>query len=242
MIYDEAADLYDLQYEGYRDDIPFYLRLADELGGPVLELGAGTGRVTEALVRAGHAVVAVDAAPAMLARAAGRLAGAAGVELIEADMRSLDLGREFPLVVAPFNTLMHAYTLADQDATLAAVKRHLGEGGTFAFDLYRPHLGPTGVLRREPVWASVMEDADLFLVQEHDPEAQLVESVYYLDTRGEGGSVTRRRARLLQRYYHRFELERALRQAGFTQVRLFGGFDRSRLESESRLIVGVARP
>lgn len=240
MIYDDAPDLYDLQYAAYRDDIPFYLRLADELGGPVLELGAGTGRVTAALARAGHAVVAVDAAPAMLARAGRRLPEGATVELVEADMRELDLGREFPLVIAPFNTLMHAYTVPDQDRTLTGVRRHLVPGGTFAFDLFRPHLGQLGVVRREPTWAGLGEHIDLFLVQDHDPDAQLLESVYYLDVRSPDGAITRRRTRLLQRYYHRFELERALAQAGFGRVRLFGGFDRGRLEASSALMVGLA--
>lgn len=240
LIYDDAPELYDLQYEAYRDDIPFYLRLADELGGPVLELGAGTGRVTQALAAAGHAVVAVDASAAMLERAAVRLAGASDVELLQADMRALAVGRQFPLVLAPFNTLMHAYTLTDQDRTLASVVAHLAPGGTFAFDVYQPHLGPLDVVRREPSWAELGDGTELFLVQHHDPDAQLVTSQYYFDRRLPTGLIERRRAGLTQRYYHRFELERALSQAGFSRVRLFGGFDRSRLASESKMIVGLA--
>lgn len=241
MIYDDAPDLYDLQYAAYRDDVPHYLRLADDVGGPILELGAGSGRLTEALAKAGHQVVALDASSAMLARARERLIGL-DVELVEGDMRHLALGREFPLVLAPFNTLMHAYTVADQDLTLAGVRRHLAGGGTFAFDVFQPHLGPLGVLRREPTWSGLAAGAELFLVQHHDPEAQLVESLYYLDVEGPDGSITRRRSRLLQRYYHRYELERAVAQAGFSRLRLFGGFDQSRLLSTSMLAVGLARP
>ncbi len=242
MIYDDAPDIYDLQYADYRDDLPYYLRLAGDLGGPVLELGAGTGRVTEALARAGHEVVAVDASPAMLARARERLAGSGGVELVAADMRDLCLGRAFPLVLAPFNALMHLYTLSDQDRALGAVRRHVAPGGTFAFDVYQPRLGPLGVVRREPTWDAAGEDRELFLVQHHDPQAQLVESIYYLDEWGPGRPVTRRTARLVQRYYQRFELERALDKAGFGRVRLFGGFDKSRLLTESPMIVGEAGP
>jgi len=241
MIYDDDPELYDLQYAAYRDDIPYYLRLADEFGGPVLELGAGTGRVTEALARAGHQVVAVDVSPAMLGRAEERLRGLSGIELVPADMRSLALGREFPLVLAPFNTLMHAYGMKDQDRLLAGVKGHLATGGTFAFDVFQPHLGPLGVVRREPTWADLGQGADLFLVQHHDPEAQLVESLYYLDERRPDGTLGRRRARLVQRYFNRYELERALAQAGFGTVRLFGDFDRSRLLASSPMIVGLAR-
>jgi len=239
VIYDDAADLYDLQYAAYRDDVPHYLRLADDLGGPILELGAGTGRLTEALARAGHEVVAVDVAPAMLARARARVT-APNVRFVEADMRALDLGQQFALVIAPFNTLMHAYTLSDQDSTLAGVHRHLAQGGTFAFDVYQPHLGALGVMRREETWGELAEGTELFLIQHHDAEAQLVESRYYFDEVLTDGLVRRRTARLLQRYYHRYELERALAQAGFKQVRLFGGFDKSRLLASSLAIVGSA--
>src|SRR5690554_4147695 len=114
MIYDDNAALYDLQYAAYRDDVPFYTRLAHDQGGAVLELGAGTGRITEALLDAGHEVVAVDASAAMLERARDRLGPRAGLTLMQADMREVRLGREFDLVMAPFNTLMHAYTLDDQ--------------------------------------------------------------------------------------------------------------------------------
>ncbi len=241
MIYDENAALYDLQYAAYRDDVPFYTRLAFDQGGTVLELGAGTGRITEALLAAGHEVVAVDAAPAMLARAAERLEGRAGLELVEGDMRSVRLGRTFDLVIAPFNTLMHAYTLEDQDRTLATVAEHLAQGGLFAFDVYQPHLGALGVLRREPEWGDLGEGVHLFLSQDHDPEAQLVTSHYYLDERGPDGAVKRTTSKLTQRYYHRYELERALAAAGLGRVQFYGGFDRRRWEVAGPMLVGLAR-
>ncbi len=240
-IYDADAALYDLQYAGYRDDLPFYTRLAHDQGGAVLELGAGTGRVTEALAAAGHEVVAVELSAAMLERAGRRVQGRTGVELVQGDMRSVRLNRSFDLVIAPFNTLMHAYTLDDQDAALATVAQHLAPGGLFAFDLYQPNLGAMGVVRREPEWGALAPATDLFLVQEHDAENQLLTSRYYLDERGADGTVRRRTATLRQRYYRRFELERALRQAGLPRVQFFGGFDKRRLEATSPLLVGLAR-
>ena len=251
MIYDADAELYDLQYATYRDDIGYYLRLADDMGSPVLELGAGTGRVTAALARAGHAVVAVDAAATMLERAASRLAeaGLAGsVELVNADMRTLDRGRTYPLVIAPFNTLMHLYTLADQDAALARVRAHLEPGGVFAFDLYVPRFGPMGVVRVEPYWKDLHGRADatgalrndLFIAQEHDESNQVVTSTYYFDTVTVEGSLHRSVTTLRQRYYTRFELERALNQAGF-RLELYGDFTRSRFDDSSSLLVGLAR-
>lgn len=256
MIYDEFPELYDAQYLSYRDDLPFYLRVADDVGGPVLELGAGTGRVTESLARAGHEVTAVDASTPMLQRARERLE-ASGIEtgeggqvrLVSADMRELDLQRRYPLVVAPFNTLAHAYTLEDQDRVLSVVHSHLEEGGVFAFDLFVPRFGQLGVLRSEPSLAEPVRESlrghtagrvDLFVSQRDDPERQLLESTYYLDTVGQDGTLRRSVTTLLQRYFTRFELERMIRSAGFA-LTLYGGFDRSRFDSSSAHYVGLAR-
>src|SRR5436190_770313 len=74
----EDAALYDWEYRRRRDDVLFYRTLADERGGPILDLGCGTGRLTVPLLRAGHVVVGIDRAPAMLARAAARRADGAG--------------------------------------------------------------------------------------------------------------------------------------------------------------------
>ena len=246
-VYDHP-DLYDAQYAHYRDDLPFYTRTAEDYGGPVLELGAGTGRVTAALVRAGHEVVAVDSSSAMLERAATRLREAGlpnRVTLVQADMRTLNLERRFPLVLAPFNTLMHLYTVPDQDAALSAVRRHLAPGGAFALDLYNvfePNLGAMNVVRQEAEWRGVGgANAELFLVQHHDRDEQVLESRYYLDTVGGDGGLTRRRALLKQRYYTRFELERALSRAGFTQLQVYGGFDKRRYSHDASHLVVVAR-
>lgn len=240
-IYGARAALYDLQYAAYRDDLPFYTRLAHDQGGAVLELGAGTGRVTETLLQAGHEVVAVELSAAMLQRANERLAGRSGYSLVQADMRNVRIGRRFDLVIAPFNTLMHAFTLDDQDNTLTSVVEHLNPGGVFAFDLYQPNLGAMGVVRRESEWANLAPNTDLFLVQEHDADSQVLTSHYYLDERDADGTLRRSTATLRQRYFRRFELERALRQAGLGRVQFFGGFDKCRLEAASPHMIGLAR-
>ncbi len=243
MNYDPLAELYDLQYRSYRDDLPFYTRLAGDYGGPVFELGAGTARVAAALARAGHEVVALEPSLQMIARGKERLAaaGLTNVSYHQGDMRSVRLGQLFPLIIAPFNTLMHAYTLSDQDATLQTVRAHLEAGGCFALDLYTPNFGQLEVLRLEPEWAHVGgEDGDLFLLQTHDPDAQLLTSHYFWDTVGVDSLLRRRRSTLTQRYFHRFELERALLQNGFTQIQVYGDFSRGRFHTRAPNLVVIA--
>lgn len=240
------ADIYDLQYESYRDDVPFYVRLATDEAGPVLELGSGTGRLTEALLNAGQPVTGVELSAAMLDRAKERLAERA--TLLHGDIRNLAAtGLEpgsFRLCLAPFNVLMHLFTLDDQDACLRGVRELLEPGGMLALDLYLPRLGQTDVLRVVKEWSHVAGDGgQVLLLQEHDPLRQLVSSHYQIDSLTPDGFVRRRQVSLQQRYYQPFELERALRAAGFGQIRLYGGFDRSRLEADSsQLVVTCRRP
>ncbi len=243
MNYDSLAELYDLQYQNYRDDLPFYTRLADDYGGPVLELGAGTARVSAALARAGYEVVALEPSRKMIERGQVRLKAQNlnGVTYVQNDMRSARLNRQFPLVIAPFNTLMHLYTLSEQDAALQTVKTHLAPGGRFAFDLYTPNFGELNVLRLEPEWNHVGgENSELFLLQTHDPDTQTLNSHYFLDTTDETGILRRQRSTLTQRYFYRFELERTLQQNGFTHLQLFGSFERGRYHAGAPHLVVVA--
>jgi len=244
MDYDPLVELYELQYANYRDDIPFYLRLADDFGSPILELGAGTGRVTAALARAGHQITAVDLSGEMLQKAKAYLTAEdaiSQVDLKQADMRHFRTEQKFPLVIAPFNTLMHAYTIKDQDQTLATVKHHLEDGGHFAFDLYNPNFNELNVLRREAEWQNLDgENSELFILQEDDPDRQILTSTYYLDKTDSEGVVRRKRYQLQQRYYHRFEIERALNSAGFKQLTLYGNFSKDRYTSKSSHLLAIA--
>lgn len=234
MDYNSIAQFYALQYADYTDDLEFYLRLAQDYGGPVLELGAGTGRVTKALVQAGIGVVALELAEQMMRL--GQAATGERAEWIKGDMRSLELERQFPLVIAPFNALMHLYSLEDQDRTLRGVVQHLAAGGRLAFDLYNPaHIEAPGVFRYEGRYPGGLE---VFLRQEHHAAAQTLVTHYYLDQIVEG-RVHRHNHTLTQRYFTRYEVERWLRAFGF-RYRLWGGFHGQKYQADSPVMAFVA--
>jgi SAM-dependent methyltransferase len=242
-LYDDAL-LYDLVHHDYRDDLEFYRRLARDAGGPVLELGAGSGRVSHALARAGVEVVAVEPAPAMRTRGeeqAAALGLSERVHYVDADMRSLTLAGRYPLIIAPFNGLMHLPNLDDQDAALASVVDHLTPGGLFACDLYAPRFLPDGQPRAESVRLPDGRAADLWTFQQHDPLRQRIITEHRLDELDREGRVHRRRARLEQRYFGRYEFERALRCAGLADLRVYGDFARGPVTATSHQWVFVAR-
>jgi SAM-dependent methyltransferase len=141
----EDGRYYDQAYRRRRHDVRFYTGLAVESGGPVLELGAGTGRVALAIAKAGIDVVGIEPMEPMLEQARERLArlpraARDRVELRKGDVERLRLRRKFPLVIAPFNVWMHLYAREDIERGFATVRHHLETGGRFAFDVLLPDL------------------------------------------------------------------------------------------------------
>jgi SAM-dependent methyltransferase len=139
----EDAALYDWEYRRRRDDVRFYRMLADERGGPVLDLGCGTGRLMVPLLGDGHVVIGVDHAPAMLARAAARVARLRAAArrralLVRGDLRALAFAPRFAFAIAAFHGVQHLVTDADLLAFLRRARAALIPGGWLAFDVFAP--------------------------------------------------------------------------------------------------------
>jgi SAM-dependent methyltransferase len=132
---------FDLLYGGQLDGaaLAFWGEQARLGGGPVLELACGTGRLTVALARDGHAATGLDQAPSMLAEARRRAAEAGvAVAWVQADMVRFELGRRFGLIILTGNSLCHLLDLPAIEGCLASVRRHLAPGGRFVIDVFVP--------------------------------------------------------------------------------------------------------
>jgi len=132
------ADRYDEWSAEMTEDVPFYVELARETDGPLVELAVGSGRVAIPVAEAtGRAVLGIDTSPAMLAQARER-AAAAGVELElrEGDMRDLELDHPAGLVYCPFRGLLHLPTWADRRRVFERVAASLRPGGRFAWNAF----------------------------------------------------------------------------------------------------------
>jgi SAM-dependent methyltransferase len=122
---------HDLECGAYEDDLPLWRALAGETGGVVLDVGAGTGRVSLDLAAGGVSVVALDADAALLAALERRAAGLA-VETVVADARDFVLGRRFSLVLVPMQTLQLLGGPTGRAAFLRCALDHLEPGGVLA--------------------------------------------------------------------------------------------------------------
>ncbi len=187
-------------------DVRFYVRLA-RAAERVLELGAGRGRVTLPMARAGARVVAVDLSTVLVAELADALRGEAlevrrRVVVKRGDMRSLKLGQTFPLVVAPSDTFCHLYSRADVEGFLSSVRAHLAPEGRLVFDLSMPRL-PRLDDSNESVSADQRTD--------YDAMAQV------LSTWGESQGKS---LQLARRLFFPRELELLLAHGGFGAVRV----------------------
>lgn len=251
--YDDAA-LYDHEYRRRRQDVSFYRQLAREtLGGPgrILELACGSGRVTTALLRDGHEVVGLDLSPAMLERAASRVArlgraARARATLLQGDVRDFSLGERFPLVIMAFNSFEHLYTRVEVAACLARVRAHLAEGGRFAFDVQNPNLD---WLVRDPSrrWARTIfrhpttgKRMAYSTNHVYDPVSQIaVIRIYYdpVDDADQPSQVVV----LSQRKFFPAELEALVTHAGFTVEQRYGDFAGEPLSGDAESQVLVCR-
>lgn len=137
--YDRLGRRYDAWCRSVTEDIAFYVDLALASGGPVLEVGVGSGRVAVPMAIAGVRVVGIDSSPVMLELARERAAPhGVALELVEADMRDLpDLGA-FALVTVPFRAFLHLRDDEERLAVLRALRERLRPGGTLAFDVFHP--------------------------------------------------------------------------------------------------------
>jgi SAM-dependent methyltransferase len=125
---------HDLECGGYDVDLPLWRELADREGSPVLDVGAGTGRVALDLARRGREVVALDRNAELLGALRER-AGGLPVTAVEADARDFDVGRRFPLIVVPMQTIQLLGGPDGRARFLRCAREHLAPGGLLAVAL-----------------------------------------------------------------------------------------------------------
>jgi len=224
--YEAFAEIYDDWASHMTEDGPFYVELARETDGPVVELAVGNGRVAIPVAReTGRKVIGIDRSPAMLAQARER-AEAEGVdlELREIDMRDLELDEPAALIYCPARSLLHLPTWSDRRRVFERVAAALRPGGRFAWNsfVFNPHRAAESD-GNWAVQAGVRHRID------HVPADNRVDI-----TLESGDHVS-------LWWLTRGEWEGLIDVAGLELEALYGDFDRTPFDEESKEFVWVVR-
>ena len=252
--YDSWARHYDSIYSYVREDIPFYVEAAKRAGGPVLELGCGTGRVTVPIAEAGVEIVGLDSSEAMLeaaSRKLERLSPGGAVTLARGDMAQLPAEYEgrFSLVIVPFRGFLSLLTVPEQEQTLEGVRRSLAPGGRLAFNVFVPDLrmlvedGDAAHHLRDVTDPETGKRLVVWHQSSYDNHNQVVCVRLIVDRLDDQGRVVERVYHDYElRYVHRWEMHHLLVRCGFEVLDLFGDFDGSEFDETSGEMVWVAGP
>ena len=223
--YDGFAPVYDTWASDMTEDVDFYVELARQAEGPVIELAVGTGRIAVPIAeRTGKRVIGIDSSAAMLERAREHAAEAGiELELREGDMRDLDLEGASDLVICPYRALLHLPTWSDRRRVFERVARALRPAGRFAWNAFvfdhRYAAEFDGKWNEEPVrhlTQYVPGDTRIDITLEDGPTLSLW-------------------------WISRSEWEALLDVSGLEIAALYGWFDRRPFDDDSREFVWVAR-
>ncbi len=245
-LYRPSAHLYDLDpREITRDDIAFYLAKARELGGSVLELGCGTGRVSIPLAENGGEVWALDLSDEMLGQLRGKLKRLSApaiqrLHIVHGSMAGFDLGRNFDLIIVPFRAFQALSERPEQEACLECIRKHLSDRGQFIMHVFKPKMVfDQSWVRPESFDWEVTDPATGKAVRRYerrkrvdlDRQVLYVDLVYRIE-----GSVQDIVEPLAISYFYEEQMRSLLQRHGFEIIEERGYFDGRPIASGPELI------
>lgn len=227
---------YDVVYASIRDslDHTYYLKGILETNGPVLEVGAGTGRLFCDALSKGADIYGLDKSELMLKKLKSKLKPEHHNKIIHADIRNFNLDKKFNLIIAPFRVFSHLTQTGDQLKAFRSIHSHLAEGGRFIFDLFLPH----------PEYIFKGREEKMDFEGEYEPGKMLrryasftpdyvnqVNNVTFRHEWEEDGELKQESWSFPMRYYFRYELEHLLALTGFRIDKIYGDFQEGELEN-----------
>jgi SAM-dependent methyltransferase len=251
-----ASKYYDDAYAAMRlVDAPFYVDLAKETGGPVLEIGCGTGRVLLDTARAGIEIHGLDQSAPMLAVLREKIAREEPavrkrITLHAGDMRDFRLDRRFALVTIPFRPMQHMFTISDQLRALTSAAAHVAEGGVLAFDVFYPNKDLSqvriGEERLEVEWSPASDPETVIRryvrTESVDKIAQNYALTFFFRTYRNGQMTAEETDMLKMSYYTYPHLSALFLLAALEPVEEYGSFAKTPLDNTAQEMVFLLRP
>ncbi len=246
--YDLIAPFYDVEHAHFDEDVDLYMHYAEMQTGAVLELACGTGRLLLPLAEQGYALVGVDNSEPMLAIARRRareeqLEGQ--ITLVQQDVRSLNLGRQFSFAFIALGSFAHLIARKDQQQALFAIRKHVTTGGTFILDISSADIRYMENLSGQTLHLGTWKrDDGTMLTHFASPAAShtdhYLELTHFYDQHRQGGPLTRTIAISYLALFERGEVEVLLERADFVVKNVYGNYDLSSFTRESPRMIFIA--
>jgi len=254
--YGLSAKYYDDAYAVKPDlvDLPFYVDLAKQIGGPILEMGCGTGRVLLPIARMGIEIHGLDNAPTMLGILRERIQNEpeqvrSQIALHQGDMRQFRGQKKYVLVTIPFRPMQHMYTLQDQVAALKTGAFHLGKNGILALDVFFPkfQLMDVGIGEEmlELEWPAKSHPGRIvrryFKKDAVDKIHQVFSATFIFRTYDNETLLSEETERIKLSYYAYPQLKALFRLAGLESVEEYGSFSKTPLDNTAKEMIFLLR-
>ena len=250
-LYGDFSAFYDIYVGNWLDDLPFYLQYTQRLQTPVLEIGAGTGRLTIPIARSGTGVVAVDVSSSMLAILKDRIRTEARelqdrIKIVESDASVLKLDEQFGLAIVPFYTFNYFLTSDIQQRVLGTLSKHLLPEAKLLADVFVPHRliaeCPTHPVQKvdaiDPQTGNRIRGWNTYSI---DKTRQIEQRSHLFEVSCSDGTVAKREFSTRRRYSFLSELRETFSSGGFSIEHAYGGFNQEKVTDTSERLVFVLK-
>ena len=250
--YVTIARYYDAEHQDKTDDLLMYAELAAEYGGPIFEVGSGTGRVMFHLAKAGYDVHGIDIEPAMLDRARQRAQEEPSLkkrlQFIQNDILKFKTDQKYPLVIVPYNGLMHFHAQQQQIDVLRRLHDLMTPDALLVLDLPNPADAFAAQDSDAMIFEKTFLEPDTghlvmqYSVSNLDRTEQLIRINWIYDEVGGDGTVKRTFAPVVFRYFFYSEVQLLLQVSGFTVEAVYGSPELDPYEDGCERMIVFARP
>ncbi|MFP4169454.1 MAG: class I SAM-dependent methyltransferase [Methanomassiliicoccales archaeon] len=230
-LYESTAKYYDIWYDDFDQDVRFYLQLAGQVEGPILECMCGTGRLLIPLAERGYRVLGVDRSPAMLDVCTRKIELQPDqvqerIEILQEDVRDFSTDQSFDMAIIPFNSFLHLLDTVHQERALRNIHDHMVPGGMLTLSLFNPDLR-----RHEDVvrhsGTKVTDQGEIiskFESQSFDFPSQTTRVHYFYDISRQDRELRRVTAAFTLRYIFHREAVELLERCGFRVKEVYGDY------------------
>ena len=238
------VNFYDVFNAGYNEDKKFYQDKIRNAGGPVLEIGCGTGRIFCDALKMGADIYGIDKSELMLGRLKEKIDTGEHRRVRLIDVLEYKPERKFKLIIAPFRMFMHILTVKGQLRFMKIVYESLDVNGEFVFNVFNPDINRIQRVNKENLRfeGEYMPGRILKFFDSSKPDLlNQCQHVTFKFEWDDNGKMKEGKFSFPMRYFFRFELQHLAERAGFKSVIIYGDFNCNELNKKSKEFVVVCR-